>query len=77
MNVSALLRALPISGIEAQWLVQQTTLCQGKSIRFYEPPAGLMNALSVSDWPTTDKRDKHLSQIIFLQKNTITMFFSL
>ncbi len=39
--------------------------------------AWFMNALSVSDWPTPDKRDKHFSQIIFLQKNTITMKFFL
>ena len=31
--------------------------------------AWFMNALSVSDWPTHDKRDKHFSQIIFLQKH--------
>ncbi|MBV5306462.1 MAG: hypothetical protein J0652_07215 [Desulfobulbaceae bacterium] len=40
MNVSALLRALPISGIEAQWLATADNLVPGKSIRFYEPPAG-------------------------------------
>jgi hypothetical protein len=40
MNVSALLRALPISGIEAQGLATADNLALGKSIRFYEPPAG-------------------------------------
>lgn len=34
--------------------------------------AWFMNALSVSDWPTTEKRDKHRSQIIFLLKNSLT-----
>lgn len=40
MNVSALLKALPISGIEAQWLATVDGLVPNKSIRFYEPPAG-------------------------------------
>jgi hypothetical protein len=45
----------------------------------YEGPktAWFMNALSVSDWPTTDKRGKHLSQIIFLQKTPLPRRFSL
>ncbi len=40
MNPSRLLQALPISGIEAQWLARVEGFVPGKEIIFFEPPAG-------------------------------------